>query len=109
MNKLPKIEQLITSTNFRTRIGMYLGEKNINTLKGFLDGIQYALDVYDLGTKREFFLEGFHDYVARYYGWHESTAGWKNILLKECNDDPVLSVDEFFKLYDFFSIEKMEK
>ncbi|WP_299215092.1 hypothetical protein [uncultured Aquimarina sp.] len=99
-NEIPKLKALLESDNFRSRIGMYLGEKKISTLKGFLDGIYYSFDAYDL--KEENLFEGLHDWVANYYGWTESTAGWKNIILEECGNDEVKAVDEFFKIYDEF-------
>lgn len=106
MNNLLEIQELINSYNFRNRIGMYLGEKNIHILNGFLHGFQYAEDLYGISKDQVHFLEGFHDYVAKYYDWYESTAGWKNIILKESDNDPARAVDEFFKLYDCFVMDR---
>jgi len=69
-----------------------------------LSGLQYALDAYKI--QEEWLFGGFHDWVANYYDWKESTAAWKNIILKECEGDVSLSVDVFFKLYDLFQAEK---
>ncbi|WP_298549214.1 hypothetical protein [uncultured Aquimarina sp.] len=98
--EIPKLKLLLESDHFRTRIAMYIGEKKLSTLKGFLDGIYYAFDAY--GIKEENVFEGLHKWTADYYGWTESTAGWKNIILKECGNNELKAVDEFFKVYDEF-------
>ena len=101
--EIPKLKILLESESFRSRTAMYIGEKKLSTLKGFLDGAYYAFDAYDV--KEINLFEGFHDWVVDYYGWNESTAGWKNIILKECDNDEMKAVDEFFKIYDKFKIK----
>lgn len=103
---LPKISDLIVSESFRKRPGMYIGENSISLLKAFLDGIAYAIDVNKIDPKEDLNLEGFNDWVAKKYNYFESTAGWKNIILNENNQDEEKSLKEFFKLYDQFVNEK---
>ncbi len=105
--ELPKLKMLLESESFRSRTAMYIGEKNLSVLKGFLDGIYYSFDAY--GVSEENLFEGLHDWVAEYYGWPETSAGWKNIILKECGNDEVKAVDEFFKVYDKFKNRSLKK
>ncbi len=94
------LRKLLNSENFRLRTAMYLGSKSISELRSFFNGFSYAEYVWNI--KSDSPLEGFNDWVASYYGWNESTAGWDNIILKECNMDEEKAVDEFFRLYDLF-------
>lgn len=97
------IFDLINEENFRKRTAMYIGEKKISILKGFIDGYFYGLDVKEIHLREsEPKFVNFSDWVANHFNWAESTAGWKNIILKECDGDEKLSVDKFFELYDKF-------
>ncbi|WP_448271779.1 hypothetical protein [Nostoc sp. DSM 114160] len=51
--------------------------------------------------KRHLLLHSYHDWVARYYKWNESTAGWKNIILQEVGDE-AKACDVFFELFELF-------
>ena len=44
----------------------------------------------------------FHEYVARYYNWAGSNAGWTNIILKETNYDEEKGIWKFYELFDNF-------
>jgi hypothetical protein len=39
----------------------------------------------------------FHDWVAERFGWHESTAGWCNIIVEECGGNHGEALDRFFE------------
>ena len=106
--KIPEsIFELIKEDSFRKRTAMYIGEKNINLLKGFMDGYFYGLDSKEIHLREtEPKFKKFHDWVANYFNWYESTAGWKNIILKECGGDEKMAVDKFFELYDKFKNDK---
>jgi hypothetical protein len=83
---------------------MYLGDKRISSLNAFLCGYHYASEVHHLDDKDSTRFEDFHNWTANYFGWSESTAGWKNIILKECHGIEELALDKFFELYDIFKI-----
>ena len=101
------IFDLINDDNFRKRTAMYIGAKKISILKGFIDGYFYGLDVKEIHLREtEPKFEKFSDWLANRFHWHESTAGWKNIILKECGGDEKLSIDKFFELYDEFKDSK---
>ena len=102
MENIPKLKELLELEHFRMRIAMYIGEKRLSTLKGFFDGIYYSLDVYNIDEENVF--EGLHEWTAKYYGWEDTNAGWKNIILSECENDEYKAVDEFFKIYDKFKM-----
>lgn len=101
------IFDLIVDEDFRKRTAMYLGEKKISILRGFIYGYFYGLDVKEIHLREsEPNFDKFNDWVVTYYNWYESTAGWENIILKECGGDEKLSVDKFFELYDEFKRNK---
>lgn len=66
----------------RKRPGMYIGDPSPKQLFVFLTGYGMAMD--DAGitdiSHPPFFRE-FHDWVARKLGFHESTAGWPNMIM----------------------------
>ncbi len=68
-----------------------------------MDGYFYALDAMEIHLREpEPKFEKFHDWTAKYFGWKESTAGWKNIILKESNENEKEAVKLFFEVYDKF-------
>ncbi|PYT00413.1 MAG: hypothetical protein DMF63_07530 [Acidobacteria bacterium] len=84
-----------------SRPGLYIGEESINLLSGWIDGWRYALadEAFD-GTSPPF--GEFHDWVALRLGLHESTAGWRRMLLTADNGDDKAAFDHFFVLFDEF-------
>ena len=60
---------------------MYLGECSIRVLRGYIGGLQHLdhLGAIELVSEPEF--GGFHEWVRKKYGFHESTSGWCNMLL----------------------------
>lgn len=107
MSKPPKsIFDLIDMEDFRKRTAMYIGEKTISSLKSFIDGYFYATWTNDIEIDDKVQFGDFHDWVAQHYKWKESTAGWKTIILKECDGDEIRAVDQFFDLFDEFKVRK---
>ncbi|MFN7117094.1 MAG: hypothetical protein ACK4TA_09875 [Saprospiraceae bacterium] len=88
----------INNSLFREKTAMYLGEKRLSTLQALIHGYYLA---YGANPNNNIF-KGFDDWIAKYYGWQESTAGWKNIIVEECKSDEEKAVDEFFKVFDKF-------
>ncbi len=86
---------------------MFIGEKKISSLRAFLEGAFYTMYIYGITEAEETGsdLGNFHDWVARYYGWSETTVGWNNIILQECNGNEEKALDQFFILYDEFKNE----
>ncbi|WP_445363675.1 hypothetical protein ACJJIQ_03120 [Microbulbifer sp. ANSA003] len=65
----------------RVRTAMYTGESKLSNVRSFLDGYTFAINE---GSEIEGFLsnfQGFHNWVAKKYGFYESTAGWQNMIL----------------------------
>jgi len=99
--------KLLMKDNFRKRTGMYISENKITSLQGFILGYQTALENMDIDIEEtEPKFEKFNDWVASYYGWNESTAGWKNIILSESNNDEEKALKEFFNIFDKFKISQ---
>ena len=103
--KIPKLKELLESDSFRTKTAMYIGEKKIYALDSFFTGIEYAFEAYNINASRV--LYGFSDWVSNYYNWPASTAGWKNIILKECKGNDEKAINEFFRLYDIFKVDQL--
>ncbi|MHC0063625.1 hypothetical protein ACWATR_11950 [Nostoc sp. UIC 10890] len=86
----------------RTRPGMYLGQRSLTALRSFIDGYFFAIGQNGILIEEENPpFSQFHDWVARYYKWNESTAGWKNIILREVGDE-AKACDVFFELLELF-------
>jgi hypothetical protein len=83
------------------RPGLYLGEKSITLLGGWVYGWTSALagEAFD-GTNPPF--REFHDWVALRLGFYESTAGWRRMLLDKHQGDEETAFDHFFELFSEF-------
>lgn len=64
----------------RRRPGMWIGDPTPIALRQFLVGYQCAMD--DAGIEDVAYPEfhGFHDWIAKRFGYYESTAGWANMI-----------------------------
>lgn len=73
------IYDLIEKISVRT--AMYTGECKLSNVRSFIDG--YTLSIQDQEELKIFCSDfsGFHDWVAKKYGFYESTAGWQNMIL----------------------------
>ncbi len=102
------IFELINHDNFRQRTAMFIGHKRINLLRAYIDGYFYAKWAGDIADVEDEEFSKFHDFTAEYFGWRESTAGWHNIILDECQGDEEKAVDKFFEVYDKFIQNKAD-
>ncbi len=101
------LHELINSEGFRKRISMYIGEPTISNLQSFICGYNYAVIIHKIVlTELDLYFEKFNEWVMKYFKWKESTAGWKNIILKEMQNDETKALQTFFILYDKFLIER---
>ncbi|MEH2004939.1 hypothetical protein [Nostoc sp.] len=86
----------------RPRPQMFLGQRSLTALSGFIGGYFFAIEENGILIEEENPpFSQFHDWVARYYKWYESTAGWKNIILREVGDE-AKACDVFFELLELF-------
>lgn len=103
MTERPKsLFDILDLEHFRKRTPMYTGDWTITSLAAFINGFGLATSINNLNDNDTFRFNEFPDWIAKYFGWFESTAGWKNIILKECNGDERKALDRFFELYDQF-------
>lgn len=87
----------------RDRPAMYMGDYSISKMDAYLHGYLKATDDSGVEVKSTGPPFGrFHDWVAARFDWHESTAGWCNIILKENDHNEKLALDNFFTLIEEF-------
>jgi hypothetical protein len=86
----------------RQKSGLFIGDPSLSALSGFLDGFRRALTAVGNSFDEEEppFLE-FNDWVAVRYGFHQSTAGWKNMLVQSLGDE-AMAHERFFTELDEF-------
>jgi hypothetical protein len=94
---------------------MYMGDNKISTMRTFLDGYKFSSMVHNIKSEKVFPpFWYFHEWAKEKYNWFESTAGWKNIILEENNNDEEKALETFFAMIDEFrtlhplSIEKLQ-
>ncbi|MFT4146559.1 MAG: hypothetical protein QM644_19120, partial [Mobilitalea sp.] len=100
----------------REKPALYMGNKNITSLKSFLDGAVYASHILGIDDGYNDFspipFRFFNDYVALFYNYVESTSGWLNMILNKNHGDEQVSFDIFYTLLDNFrsiDISKIQK
>ncbi|WP_313998240.1 hypothetical protein [Xanthocytophaga flava] len=81
---------------------MYLGKNSITALKQFLGGYSYALHSFGIDNPEMPPFVMFHEWSAYRFKWSESTAGWKNIILEECEGDEARALDVFYQVLEDF-------
>ncbi len=94
--------EILENEEFRKRTGMFIGENRIHTLKSFIDGFLFAEEINSVENELFPPFENFHNWIADYFKWGESTAGWHNIILQENNYNETLAIKSFFELFDLF-------
>ena len=94
--------------SIKKRPGMYLGTADINLLYAFLVGFNLAHNMtgaYKPKSQTSLFPLKFwfmHEFAKVKKKAGSSVAGWKNIILSECGNDPRVALDRFFEYYDEF-------
>ena len=98
--KAKNLYEFIDLTKFRT--AMYIGEESLSAMYFCISGYCSACDINGIEKKLQPDFSLFHDFVANYYLYRESTAGWRNIILAENFCDEKRALEEFYKLFDLF-------
>jgi len=89
----------------RHRPALWLGSMNLTALRNYANGFAGGIDKFVKYRFDELFplpFWFFHEFVARHYGWYESTAGWCNIILKEMQHAEEKGLLIFYELFDVF-------
>jgi hypothetical protein len=99
------VYELIETISLRT--AMYTGEHKLSNIRSFIDGYTFSIK-----NEKEFlgFLSDFpefHDWVARKYGFNESTVGWQNMILAVEMD--LLPTNIKWNEYSFSATEKQHR
>ncbi|CCK74879.1 MAG: hypothetical protein KBT75_12050 [Oleispira antarctica] len=63
------------------RTGMYIGEQNLSNLRSYIGGYEIAMYSVKAQNNTAPDFSDFHNWVAKKYGFYESTAGWHNMIL----------------------------
>jgi hypothetical protein len=83
----------------KPRPAMYIGDYKISAMNSFLDGYQFCSHVHNIKQENVFPpFWYFHEWAKETYNWYESTAGWKNIILQENDNDEAKALTVFFDL-----------
>ena len=98
--KAKNLYEFIDLTKVRT--AMYIGDESLSGLYYNIVGYNWACELHRIDEKLQpdFYL--FHDFVANYYLYSESTAGWKNIILAKNFGNEKQALVDFYKLFDLF-------
>ena len=103
VNKFPKnILELIDLQHFRDRPGLYLGAKDINILKAFVNGYLYSEECSGKNERTEEYFAEFRDWLTIKIDQPQTTAGWNHMILEMAYNDGNKAVDKFFQLFDEF-------
>ena len=89
-----------TIARMRPRPAMWIGHHSLVRLRAFLDGCFYMAHEHGIECREQPDFGGLHDWVAKRFGWYESTAGWCNIIVQECGGDEGEALDRFFDLVE---------
>ena len=73
------VYELIDTISQRT--AMYTGECKLSNIRSFIDGYTFSFKNENELIAFISDFPGFHDWVAKKYGFYESTAGWHNMIL----------------------------
>lgn len=98
------IFDMLELEKFRKKTAMFMGTRSITLLRTFIDGYFYATDTNNINIDDSVRFGELHDWIANYFGWNGSTAGWSTIILRECDGNESLALDTFFELYDLFKV-----
>ncbi|MEH2077424.1 MAG: hypothetical protein V7K57_24000 [Nostoc sp.] len=86
----------------RPRPQMFLGQRSLTALSGFIGGYFFAMEENGILIEEENPpFSQLNNWVARYYKRYGSTAGWKNIILREVGDE-AKACDVFFEILELF-------
>jgi len=80
------------------RTAMYTGNRKLTVLSSFLDGWQFALQVYGIESPSPL-PSDFHDWAAYRLHFLGSTSGYKNMILERVPDE-YAAVNRFYELLD---------
>jgi len=87
----------------RPRPAMYFGDNKISNLQAFLSGYDFSTYVHNIKDKSVFPpFWYFNEWAMHKYNWRESTAGWKNIILKENENNEEKALNVCFEMIDEF-------
>ena len=91
----------------RAKPGMYLGCCSLTRLRAFIDGYKFAANQCDGEVIEHPSLFDFHDWVTRRFGLKESTPGWCELILAECERNEARAFNRFIELTDEYRRDQL--
>ena len=86
----------------KERAAMYIGKESLSALYFNINGYLIACDLYGIEENLEPEFGLFHNFVAEYYLFGDSVAGWRNIILAKNYGNEEQALKDFYKLFDLF-------
>ena len=71
----------IINQSFRKRVGMFTGELTLKSVFLYLNTYRWALLNHGIKDIDEPDFHKFHEFIKDKFGFFESTAGWKNMIV----------------------------
>jgi hypothetical protein len=89
--------------NIKARPALFFGDSKITSLNAFLHGYDFCESVNGKQQNHVFPpFWYFNEWAMHKYNWPESTAGWKNIILQENQNDEEKALKVFFEMIEEF-------
>ena len=98
--KAENLYEFIDLTKVRT--AMYVGRSSLSILSANINGYNWACELKGIDEELQPEFHLFNDFVANYYLYNDSTAGWTNIILAENFGNEKAALEDFYKLFDLF-------
>ena len=86
----------------RKRPALYLGSLSISKLYSYINGYEAACSFKGIEDQLKPRWVLFHEFVKRKTNFYESTSGWCNMILTQCEGDEEKAVGLFFEYFDEF-------
>ena len=86
----------------RKRPALFLGGLSISKLDSYIHGYQAACSFKDIEEELNPRWHLFHEFTKRKTGFYESTSGWCNMILTQCEGDEEKAIELFFEYFDEF-------
>jgi len=103
MNQITKAKNLYEFIDLtKVRTAMYIGDESLSALYYNIVGYNSACTLHGIEENLKPDFQLFHNFIADYYLYSDSTAGWKNIILCENYGNEKQALKEFYKLFDMF-------
>jgi hypothetical protein len=90
---------------------LFLGESSISILNNVIVGYNLSCNIHNINDKyiKKDLLRDFREFLLKYYNSVDYSLSWHNLILKFNENNEEKSLNEFFRLFDLFLVEKKIK